>query len=716
MVKRRDVAFVNFQDREGSTAMHLAASCGYLECVKTLLSFGADITLRNAIGQTPLEEAELSDLRGSSECVAHLRVIWRQLEEEASARMIAMLEMEESASVGTEGARAGSKKSKKKQKHKNSKRKAATATKAQKVANDGETSTADGTPIEVDGPVVAAHSDAQVTSADGPDRGDDETSTEVQPSNDVNSDEDGDSDADVDGGGNGTSKLHSDDETIRASDNSHDHPTPDRTPGVEATQGVWTTVGRKHRGGSVLAGGSVESKAAASTRSSSQSHHRSPPKKGADTRALHSSPKRVAPTDTTARSVAATTHPTVATTELPRRDAPARAPRSQAATKASAAPSVPATATSSGFTPRPAPAAPGSSGYAQGLLGASSMWRTTGQPGAFSGAFRLQPPPHLLSSSLLSAPTSSLYAPAAVNGIPAASRFAWKHGHFHHHYPSHYYYYHHHQQSCSRVGTQGFVRETTTRWIGKLQLGNAAVSDSLALLACGHCGELVDDNLQCSGDLSSTVSAAGNDSSTRSVCTQLYCSSCITRVAAGSEHFTCVKCRRSVARALMRRNEFAQQQAASLALSINHSGTTADAGPSANSSSQVMSLDGMQHALFATVPRAEAVDLRVSDLIPGASNLSTLSNGQLEVLDAAHAAARQSIVDQQIVNARALERVQLLEWLKLHRVALPSQSLTPVLFSTSSSPLASSMALGTPTADVMSSTPSSMQTTDLWQA
>lgn len=97
----RNPKLVNFQDREGSTAMHLAASCGYLQSVKTLLECGADITLRNAIGQTPLEEAEQTGLEESDVCVDHLRTIWQILEEEAAARMMTMLEMEEQSAAGS---------------------------------------------------------------------------------------------------------------------------------------------------------------------------------------------------------------------------------------------------------------------------------------------------------------------------------------------------------------------------------------------------------------------------------------------------------------------------------------------------------------------------------------------------------------------------------------------------------------------------------------
>lgn len=143
---------MNFQDREGSTAMHLAASCGYLQSVKTLLELGADITLRNAIGQTPLEEAEQTGLEESDVCVDYLRTIWQNLEEEAAARMMTMLEMEEQSAASSKsagaansnannhggavgGAAAASSSKKSKKKNKKQKRKAAAKQQAQSIGN-----------------------------------------------------------------------------------------------------------------------------------------------------------------------------------------------------------------------------------------------------------------------------------------------------------------------------------------------------------------------------------------------------------------------------------------------------------------------------------------------------------------------------------------------------------------------------------------------------
>ncbi|KDO23809.1 hypothetical protein SPRG_11241 [Saprolegnia parasitica CBS 223.65] len=104
---------VNAQDRDGTTAMHLAASCGYLQCVQELLAHGADITIRNAIGQTPLEEAELTGCNGSERCVEYLQSRWLILEEEAKARMMTMLEMEDSQATTTPKKAAANKKKKK---------------------------------------------------------------------------------------------------------------------------------------------------------------------------------------------------------------------------------------------------------------------------------------------------------------------------------------------------------------------------------------------------------------------------------------------------------------------------------------------------------------------------------------------------------------------------------------------------------------------------
>ncbi|DAZ94511.1 TPA: hypothetical protein N0F65_011864 [Lagenidium giganteum] len=168
MLLQKNAKLVNFQDREGSTAMHLAASCGYLECVKTLLELGADITLRNAIGQTPLEEAEQTGVAESGPCVDHLRGIWKNLEEEAAARMMSMLEMEEkSHAAGGGAAKKATKKGKK------AKRKAKATGNAQQQSHALATMSASN--AVADGSTKAEASDASSDSSD--DEADDKPSS-----------------------------------------------------------------------------------------------------------------------------------------------------------------------------------------------------------------------------------------------------------------------------------------------------------------------------------------------------------------------------------------------------------------------------------------------------------------------------------------------------------------------------------------------------------
>ncbi|RHY35482.1 hypothetical protein DYB32_000051 [Aphanomyces invadans] len=128
MLLERCPELVNVQDRDGSTAMHLAASCGYLQCCHALLAGGADITIRNAVGQTPLEEAEQTGCEGSEPCVAFLKVHWAKLEEEVNKRMRTMLELEDDPSLGV--ATPGKSAKKKKKQKKNS-----AAKKKQQLAN-----------------------------------------------------------------------------------------------------------------------------------------------------------------------------------------------------------------------------------------------------------------------------------------------------------------------------------------------------------------------------------------------------------------------------------------------------------------------------------------------------------------------------------------------------------------------------------------------------
>ncbi|GLE00210.1 hypothetical protein PINS_up008937 [Pythium insidiosum] len=125
---------VNYQDRDGSTAMHLAACHSYLACVKALLDGGADLTLRNAIGQTAIEEALDAGVSETDACMLFLRTIWKRLEDEAAARMMAMLEMEEELSSSNNAAQTKGKKTKKKQKKAKRKTPSTTTTTATSVS------------------------------------------------------------------------------------------------------------------------------------------------------------------------------------------------------------------------------------------------------------------------------------------------------------------------------------------------------------------------------------------------------------------------------------------------------------------------------------------------------------------------------------------------------------------------------------------------------
>lgn len=59
----------NRPNHDGATAVHLAASCGQLNCLSFLTNFGANIWALDNEGRTPLEEAAL---HGRMECVRHL--------------------------------------------------------------------------------------------------------------------------------------------------------------------------------------------------------------------------------------------------------------------------------------------------------------------------------------------------------------------------------------------------------------------------------------------------------------------------------------------------------------------------------------------------------------------------------------------------------------------------------------------------------------------
>ena len=49
--------WIFIQDKEGSTALHLAAKDGYKGCVWLLTAHGTDVNVKTNAGRTPLHEA-----------------------------------------------------------------------------------------------------------------------------------------------------------------------------------------------------------------------------------------------------------------------------------------------------------------------------------------------------------------------------------------------------------------------------------------------------------------------------------------------------------------------------------------------------------------------------------------------------------------------------------------------------------------------------------
>ncbi|POM75301.1 TKL protein kinase [Phytophthora palmivora] len=633
---------VNFQDREGSTAMHLAASCGYLECVKTLLAFGADITLRNAIGQTPLEEAQDSELRESGLCVEHLRGIWRQLEEEAAARMMAMLEMEEEADKNATGTSGTGTTSSKKSKKKNKKAKRKAAKQQQQLdfeqdANSKPEQNEDHSKINHPEPVV------EEPTAE-PDR---DTTIEITSTPEVKEDE--------------ASAASSDDEPLRESivsvGQDSDDEVEESTIEPDATQtmdqevytnpsaGAWTTVGKKHRSSvaAIISSNSVK--------------------------APSSSPKEKTPASNPTRRKSTTISPPKTSPHTPRRKFSQRANTTRSSTGG-----------------RTNPAA----GLASPFVDTQSSTRTEEQRWKETNVSTSRTS-RLITSSLLNpnalafrslglSNTSSMSSSATAissSGFPLSSASPWRPGFGSSPAMTPYTVTSSalsstglHYLSAGRLtwkqqrssGNHQVAREARDRWVNKLRLSSENVAETLGYLACGLCGELVNDNLQCSGGTSGSA-----DDKSSSACTQLYCASCLESSAfrtSESIMFKCVRCHEVIAKESMTRNSLAQAQAASLGLSLSNSTSAGTLDDSVR-----YSLDTMQHILEASESRASAVDLRAFHLVPG-TDLSTLSNGQLEVLESAHQRALTQIIEQRLTNARAVERLQMEEWLKMQRDVL----------------------------------------------
>lgn len=202
--------------------------------------------------------------------------------------------------------------------------------------------------------------------------------------------------------------------------------------------------------------------------------------------------------------------------------------------------------------------------------------------------------------------------------------------------------------------------EATDKWVSRLHVPSGHVADALRCLACGLCGDVASENVQCN------VSVNGSG------CAQLYCSACLSKTLAavaltGAESLKCVKCHQFMARDEMRRNHFAHAQAAALASSSSSSNSNLHDDP--------LTVDEMRHTLEQSIPTAANVALHPFYLTPG-SDLTVLSNGQLEVLEQAHQLALTQIMETRIANARAQERMQIEEWMKTQRDILHYASVT----------------------------------------
>ena len=79
---------IDVQDVDGQTALHVAAANGNLACVQILLEAGADSTLRDGEGLTPLQQAEKYCY---PECAQVLEKKWKELEERARIELEELL-------------------------------------------------------------------------------------------------------------------------------------------------------------------------------------------------------------------------------------------------------------------------------------------------------------------------------------------------------------------------------------------------------------------------------------------------------------------------------------------------------------------------------------------------------------------------------------------------------------------------------------------------
>lgn len=631
MLLAKNPKLVNYQDRDGSTAMHLAASHGYIKCVKALLEFGADITLRNAIGQTALEEAEETGVGPTSDlCVQYLRIIWKRLEEEAAARMMAMLEMEEAApsssNSNSKSAKKGAKKKSKKAKQKRGS-KTTTAASANAAATDKATDDDD-----------KAQSSGEGSSED---------EDQVKPS--------------------APAVVDSSKELVAVKNTEQQESQVHESDNALQDGGVWTTVGRKHH--QYLAQRAAE---ASSDTQETSAHQQAPP---ARTATKHGEQASTAPQKKT-RPVTPPRPPVT-----PPRPETIPPPPGASFKPLQLPPSTPVPSAASKVTPRagkesptgPAskivPVSPRSSKRGSQYTAVDSVTAVpTVTPPAPVSRMPTSPPP-------LGSPFSTfqslhhsnrLYeryevpdrARPASSSTPLASSLWRSSSTVNPRLPS------------DEAPTFSLTTSTTTqsppstiwryaspltqpvsvdrslvtsrRWTPSSMAERSREDELRRFLECGLCGELVNDNRQCS-------------TTQPSRCLQLYCIGCLVRATASpASSFQCVKCRRPVDPRTMERNELVQAQAATWGLAAQRASSHLH---------KTSAIEEMKRLLQHCGDRIQTLDIDPVALVPGA-NLSSLSVGQLDALEDLHLQALQQITQARIENARAIERLRIEEYLK----------------------------------------------------
>jgi hypothetical protein len=191
-------------------------------------------------------------------------------------------------------------------------------------------------------------------------------------------------------------------------------------------------------------------------------------------------------------------------------------------------------------------------------------------------------------------------------------------------------------------------------------------------LSCGLCGELVNDNLQCSGTLpvfpsvEAASKGAGANTPKPAQCLQLFCATCLTRAVGNEESagFPCIECGLPLCPHDMKRNDFAQAQVAVIAR------TSRSNGSRRVEQQHIQDLyEHMRSLMHKRNDRIQATGVDPFFLVPGA-NLAPMSVGQLDALEELHLAALQQITQARIENARVLERLRMEERIKTERAVM----------------------------------------------